>query len=243
MNKFQKVYLDMEKKIKDGTYPIGELLPSEHELANLYDVSRETVRKAQKMLLENGFIQKKQGRGSVVLDFHRFSLPISGLVSYRELQMDQGFESVTQIYKNDIVSTPENLKGLFDIEDDEKFIHLIRTRSIEGEVMIVDEDYIRCKYVAMIPHSSAIRSIYQYFEEELGLVISYANKRGVTEKANELVRDLMKLSPMDYVIKVTSEVFLEDTSFFQYTHSYHRLEKFSFSEFSRRQPRKSSIKE
>ena len=92
MNKFEKIYLDIEHKIKSGQYPIGQLIPTEHELAEMYGVSRETIRKAQKLLLENGFIHKKQGRGSVVLDFNRFSFPITGLVSYKELQREQKIE-------------------------------------------------------------------------------------------------------------------------------------------------------
>lgn len=237
MNKFERVYLDMERKIKSGEFPIGELIPSEHVLATHYGVSRETIRKAQRILLENGFLQKKQGRGSVVIDYNRMTIPISGLVSYKELLEDQGIQSETQIYLNDIEDCPDFLKDRFDIDPNEKFIHLIRTRSIKGEVMIVDEDYIRCKYVPSIPHSKALTSIYQYIEDDLGIEIAYANKQGVAEKANDLALKLMKLSPLDYVITVKSEVFLEDTSFFQYTITYNRLEKFSFSEFARRRPK------
>lgn len=237
MNKFERVYLDMEHKIKTGEFPIGELIPSEHILATHYGVSRETVRKAQRILLENGFLQKKQGRGSVVIDHNRMTIPISGLVSYKELQEEQGIQSETGIYLNDIEECPEFLEGKYDIEPGEKFIHLIRTRSIQGEVMIVDEDYIRCKFVPNIPHSKALQSIYAYFENDLGLEIAYANKQGVAEKAHSIALDLMKLSPLDYIITVKSEVFLEDTSFFQYTITYNRLDKFSFSEFARRRPK------
>ncbi|MCW6676114.1 trehalose operon repressor [Aerococcaceae bacterium NML180378] len=237
MNKFEKIYLDIEHKIKTGHYPIGKLIPTEHELAKMYDVSRETIRKAQKLLLENGFIHKKQGRGSIVLDFTRFSFPITGLVSYKELQKEQNIESETVLIKNEIVPAPEFLIGQSGVTEDEKFIHLIRTRNIQGEVMIVDEDYIRCSIVSHIPDEAALNSIYEYFEKDLKLEISYATKDIIAEKASELELSLMKLTPMDYVIKVKSHVFLEDTQFFQYTVSLHRLEKFRFSEFARRKPR------
>ena len=129
MNKFEKIYLDIEQKIKAGDYPIGSLIPSEHELAKMYNVSRETIRKAQKLLLENGFIQKKQGRGSIVLDYHRFSLPISGLVSYKELQEEQNITSVTRLVKNEQILVPDFLIGQNGVTADETFIHLIRTHS------------------------------------------------------------------------------------------------------------------
>ena len=237
MNKFEKIYLDIEYKIKSGQYPIGQLIPTEHELAEMYGVSRETIRKAQKLLLENGFIHKKQGRGSVVLDFNRFSFPITGLVSYKELQREQKIDSTTVLIQNEIVPAPDFLIGFEDVTADEKFIYIVRTRIIQGEVMIVDEDYIRCSVVDHIPDEAAIESIYEYFENTLGLEISYASKEFVAEKATDLELQLMKLTPMDYVINVKSNVYLENTQFFQYTVSHHRLERFRFSEFARRKPR------
>lgn len=237
MNKFEKIYLDIEKKIKAGDYPIGSLIPSEHELAKMYDVSRETIRKAQKLLLENGFIQKKQGRGSIVLDFHRFSLPISGLVSYKELKTEQNIASTTRLIKNETIKAPDFLVGQNGVTADESFIHLIRTREMNNEVMIIDEDYIRCSIIDHVPMEAAIDSIYEYFENDLSLTIGYATKEFIAEKANPLDIELMHLQAMDYIISVSSHVFLEDTTFFQYTASHHRLEKFQFSEFARRKPK------
>lgn len=237
MNKFERIYLDIEHKIKAGDYPIGSLIPSEHELAKHYDVSRETIRKAQKLLLENGFIQKKQGRGSIVLDYHRFSLPISGLVSYKELQVEQNIDSRTRLIKNEQIPAPDFLVGQNGVTADELFIHLVRTREMNQEVMIIDEDYIRCSVIDHVPMEAAKDSIYEYFENELSLTIGYATKEFVAEKASPLDIELMHLEPMDYIISVSSHVFLEDTTFFQYTVSHHRLEKFQFSEFARRKPK------
>ena len=123
MNKFERVYLDIKQKIENGTYPIGELIPTEHELAETYDVSRETIRKAQKLLLENGFIHKKQGRGSTVLDFNRFVFPFSGLVSFKELQADQNMKAETRVIRNEIVKAPDFLIGKEGVTENERFIY------------------------------------------------------------------------------------------------------------------------
>ena len=63
MYKFEFISADIQDKIHQGIYPVGRLLPSENDLAKTYDVSRETIRKAQKRLEDTGFIQKKQGKG------------------------------------------------------------------------------------------------------------------------------------------------------------------------------------
>lgn len=234
MHKFEKIYYDLREKIKNSDYPIGSFLPSEPDLALSYNVSRETIRKAQKRLIADGLIHKQQGKGAIVLDHERFSLPISGLVSYNELTSEKGLNSKTILIKNELTTTPFSLKGLYDLKDDDTFIHLIRARLIDDEVLIIDEDYVLQSIVEHIPQRMAEKSIYQYFEEKLGLVISYALKEFYADFANELEQEWMHIQPNDYVMNVSSHVFLEDTSFFQLTNSRHRIDKFHFAEIAHR---------
>lgn len=237
MNKFEKIYLDIERKIKANIYPIGTLLPGENTLAQEYDVSRETIRKAQRMLLDSGYIFKKQGHGSIVLDYRRFALPISGLVSYKELNEENNLSSETKVIKNEIITVPDFILQDVSINPKETFIHLIRTRSIDNEVVIIDEDYIRTSIVSNIPNEVAEDSIYQYFEEELGLDIGFASKEFMAERAGELAMELLQLKASDYTMTVRSQVFLKDTTFFQYTISHHLIDRFRFQEFAPRHNR------
>ena len=42
------------------------MIPSENELQQIYDVSRATVRKAIQLLVNEGFMEKKKGKGTFV---------------------------------------------------------------------------------------------------------------------------------------------------------------------------------
>lgn len=234
MNKFERIYLDIESKIKENYYPVGSLLPGENILAEEYGVSRETIRRAQRKLLDSGYIYKKQGHGSIVLDFRRFALPISGLVSYKELNEEKDLHSITEVIQNKIVPVPDFILQTMNINPKEKFIHLIRTRSIDDEVVIVDEDYVRTSIVSKIPDEVARESIYEYFERDLGLEIGFASKEFIGLQATELDIEHLKIKPTDYTITVNSQVFLKDTTFFQYTISHHRIDRFRFQEFAPR---------
>ena len=97
MNKFKEIFLDLEQKILSNEYPPHSLLPSENQLIKMYSVSRETVRKALNLLKNAGYIQKKQGKGSIVLDLNRFDFPISGLTSFKELQDTLRIPSETKV--------------------------------------------------------------------------------------------------------------------------------------------------
>lgn len=62
MNKFFKIYLELKEKIEKKQYRSNSLLPSENDLAREYGVSRETIRKALLLLLENGIFIKFKAR-------------------------------------------------------------------------------------------------------------------------------------------------------------------------------------
>ena len=60
------VYEKLRKHIVNGVYNEGDMLPSENELCVLHDVTRPTIRKALDTLLNEGYIKKQQGKGSIV---------------------------------------------------------------------------------------------------------------------------------------------------------------------------------
>ena len=59
-----KIYDKLKSAIKGGTYPPGSFLPTEQELETLYQVSRTTIRKAVKLLSDEGILSVRQARWS-----------------------------------------------------------------------------------------------------------------------------------------------------------------------------------
>lgn len=51
---------------QNGTYKPGEKIPTEPELADLYHVSRITVRRTVEELCTQGYLIKHQGKGTFV---------------------------------------------------------------------------------------------------------------------------------------------------------------------------------
>ncbi|KUN60542.1 GntR family transcriptional regulator [Streptomyces griseorubiginosus] len=65
--KFQELKSALLAEITEGEYDEGTLLPPQRELATQYNVSRDTVQRVLMVLAEEGWIDSRQGRGSVVL--------------------------------------------------------------------------------------------------------------------------------------------------------------------------------
>ncbi|HLO09337.1 MAG TPA: FadR/GntR family transcriptional regulator [Desulfobacteria bacterium] len=78
--KKSKVYEEIVAKIKDmvekGRFKSGDQLPVERELAEVFRVSRSSVREALRSLESQGFIESRQGDGTYIA-----SQPVESLVS------------------------------------------------------------------------------------------------------------------------------------------------------------------
>ena len=73
-SKYQSIADSLEQSILDKTFPPGAMLPTEFQLCQQYQVSRQTIRMALKLLTDRGLIQRRQGCGSRVLE-HTVSHP------------------------------------------------------------------------------------------------------------------------------------------------------------------------
>jgi GntR family transcriptional regulator len=66
-SRYRDIAAELQKKIRLGIYPVGELLPTETELMAHYSASRQTVREALRIIIEQGLIVRRAGLGSVVI--------------------------------------------------------------------------------------------------------------------------------------------------------------------------------
>jgi GntR family transcriptional regulator len=64
--KYAQIVAVIRRRIADGTYPPGSLLPSEAKLVKEFGVSRPTVVRALETLKLRGEIEREHGRGSYV---------------------------------------------------------------------------------------------------------------------------------------------------------------------------------
>ena len=230
MNKFFKIYLELKEKIENKQYRSNSLLPSENDLAREYGVSRETIRKALLLLLENGYIHKIQGKGSIVLDVQRYRMPVTGILSFKERHE----------FLNKEIDAPEFLIKQGLLKRGEKVIYLVRQRIIDGEAVILDKDYIKKNIIEELPTEKVKESLYNYLENDLGIKISYGNKDFKIEPVNDEDVKYIDLNGHNHIAVLRSDIYTEGTDFLHYNESRHRVDKFYFSEFARRTNDKSN---
>ncbi|WP_046469821.1 GntR family transcriptional regulator [Allosalinactinospora lopnorensis] len=64
--KYAQIIKAIQERIEDGTYPVGEILPSESRMVREFGAGRSTVVRALQILSLQGWIEREHGRGSFV---------------------------------------------------------------------------------------------------------------------------------------------------------------------------------
>ncbi|MBF0751431.1 MULTISPECIES: UTRA domain-containing protein [unclassified Pasteurella] len=230
MSKYKKVYHDIKANISNGTLAAKQELPSESELMQHYGFSKDTIRKALSLLEINGYIQKQQGRNSIVLERH---LPkpqiLSEIKTVGELNPSSSHQVKTTLSSLYIVQGEEELMKIFNVNDQIDFYRIARTREIDGERVEYEVSYFDRRIVPFINRDIAEQSIYQYLENELGLNISHSQREIVFRYADEEEENALDLGEYNMVVSVTSTTYLADGRPFQYGCISYRPDKITFA--------------
>ena len=135
---------DLLNKIKDGTYAEGKIIPSEMELASLYNVSRPTVRQAVQILVNDGYLEKRRRRGTVVCHpkvRQSFSL---GIRSYEDEANTAGAKVETTVLVFGRTKANEEVASRLAVSVHDEVFRLVRIRYVDGEPNVFSESYIAC---------------------------------------------------------------------------------------------------
>ena len=119
MTKYEAVAQAIKNDIENGVYKEGQPIPTEELLTAQYDVSRQTIRKALSLLVEDNLIIKRQGSGSVVRVLSYYHLLRAAVASSDSSCCSKLFMSVLPsiitssvfvIFANRRISSAVNLK-------------------------------------------------------------------------------------------------------------------------------------
>ncbi len=129
----------IKNAITSGAVKVGDLLPSEAELCERFEISRNTVRQAIGSLEEAGFVVRKRGKGTFVADpstrrkgvQYSFTTEISSM----------GKHPSSTLVSFEVTEPPAKIKRLMSLEDGVQVYCFTRVRNVDGEPLILETSY------------------------------------------------------------------------------------------------------
>lgn len=131
---YHQLYLLLKRAILDGTVPHGARLPTEQQLADAFDVSRITSRRAMDELAAEKLIRRKRGKGSHVIYQFRTQasqLPLRGVL---EDFIQLGRNSRVRVLDVSDALPPADVRHLMELNEYDSVLTITRVgTSASGE--------------------------------------------------------------------------------------------------------------
>ena len=234
VNKYIKIYNYLKENIISQEFKAGQKIPSENELKNIFNVSRNTVRRAIEMLVSEGYLTSIHGKGVFVMEKQPLEFLVGGLQSIKEASITNNINYITKVAQFETLTIDENLskKTGFSIGTDA--LKILRVRNIESEDVILDVNYFNLNAISGITKEIAEDSIYEYIEKNLKLKISGAKKIVSVVPSTNIDKKYLNLNNCNLVAVIKNYVYLDNGALFEYTESRHRPDRFNFNTFARR---------
>lgn len=128
-------------KIKSNEWPIESRIPTERQLCDIYKVSRITVRQALGELEQEGFLYRKQGKGTFVT-VPKIEQRLSKFYSFSDEISRMGHVPATKILVFTTIEADDAIARNLNVEKDSIIYRIKRLRLANNEPFAVETSYI-----------------------------------------------------------------------------------------------------
>ncbi len=234
--KFTDIYQDLKRKVETGVYAYQKLMPSENELTAEYDCSRNTIRRALRELIEQGYIQAIQGKGVRVLyqPALQSEFRIGGIETFKEAAARNHLHVKTRVIQFERCVCTTDLAKKTGFPEGEMLWKVCRVRLLDDKPLILDKNFFRADLVPALTSAIAEQSIYEYLEDILGIKIVTSKRRITVERVTKEDRLYLELGDYNCVAVITSRTFNDNGVQIEYTISRHHPERFCFEDTATR---------
>ena len=225
-----KIEMDLRKKIMARKYVPGQLLPSERDLMQVYNVSRLTVREAINRLVAQGMVKKKQGKGTFVSEPTTDHM-VGSLTSSSEVFLLKNYVVKTKVIESKVtvpsseICTKLRLGGC----DQEKIFYLERVRYANHKPVAHIKCYLPYGPIENIENidfsvAALYRTLEDYFRLELYEAYEVIEAAGVDGRSAAL----LELEPGAPVLLNERTAYLKDGSIIEYEKVLYRSDIFKY---------------
>ena len=143
---YLQVKNDLKRKIEEGIYPRGSLIPPEPQLEKMFHVSRITIRQAIMELVKEGYVNKKRGKGTSVTYSDKINENASAIRSFTTELEYRGMIPGTSYVSIESIPASKEIRDLLELAPQEKVYCLVRIRTANKKPIVLFQTYIPGRY-------------------------------------------------------------------------------------------------
>ncbi|MGN1349330.1 MAG: GntR family transcriptional regulator [Acutalibacteraceae bacterium] len=212
MDKSVPLWLEISRKIeediKNGKYSVGDILPNEYQLCEIYSVSRITIRGALARLSDSGKIKRIKGKGTVVTQ-EKIKEPILKISGFTDEMKEKGIIPSTSYAHIERKKVSGYIAELFGQSHSTYFTVLERVRCINGVPVGYFTTYLPESLNLPYDSEQYYSSLYDKLKNEYGITVDYVQQTVTAEIADRKTREMLNLSSGEPVMVMKRKAFLD----------------------------------
>lgn len=227
MLKHEEVSETIIQNIKNGVYKANSKIPSENELASMFQTSRVTIRKGINNAINRGYLYSNQGKGTFVVDnSNKMEIEIDNLDGLTKKAVKRGKQANTKVLSFQFIQIEKYLKDIFKGTSDQIFYYE-RVRYIDDLPIAYEFAYMNPKYIKDISLIDISSSLDTYVESK-GIKIKNITREFKATLPPTEVFKMLNLEANTPVIKVDYYKYLENGDILEFAKVYYNQNLFKF---------------
>ena len=159
----------IKKDIVSGKYKEGDLIPSEREFHERFNISSTTIRRALNDLVHDEYLERKPGKGTYVR-LPRIKRNLRKIIGFTRNIREMGMTPTTRVLNLDIIPANIYARERLGLKQGELIYRLKRLRFADDTPMLLEERYIRVDLCPDLGAHSLTSSLWQVFEQHYQLM-------------------------------------------------------------------------
>jgi GntR family transcriptional regulator len=226
--KYAQIQESLISWVKSGDLYPGDMIPSERELSEMFNVSRMTVRQAVSNLVSDGVLNRVQGVGTFITE-QKTEYDIGTLVSFTESALLSGVKPSGKMIEFGQIVANERLARILKVNLGQKLYRLVRVRYGNNEPMVLEHCHFPSAIFPGIEnYDLENQSTYHIWREEYGIVFGKMRQTLEPVMANEFEAKILDV-PVGFLMMLVERVSYDVTGRpIEYAKDIHRGDKSRF---------------
>ncbi|MFN2744987.1 MULTISPECIES: GntR family transcriptional regulator [unclassified Bacillus (in: firmicutes)] len=224
---YYQIETEIKKMVETKDLKPGDLIPSEREFAEKYEVSRMTVRQAVNNLVNEGILVRKRGKGTFIAK-PKIEQPLKGLTSFSEDMKSRGMTPGTNMLGFGIIACDQRTAHKLEIAEGSPVYEVKRIRLADEIPMAYEISYLPADLIKGLTEDIMSASLYDYVENTLSLTIDRAAQTLEPSIATQAESEPLDIDVGAPVLLIERCSYLEDGRPFEMVKSVYRGDRYKF---------------
>ena len=224
---YHQLYESLRHSIDSGQWRPGDQLPTEAELAAMYEISQITIRKALNMLVDAGAIYRHKGKGTFVAQ-PPITSDLGQMISFEEDMRRRGLKYRTEVLETITAPVSTGTARLLQIEVGEELACIGRLYIVDDEPLCIERSYLAHRIcTGILERDLASIPLTEILTRDYGLLPGRADHTVRARQAGAEHAKLFKITPEDALLFIERVVYSHRNVPFMFSRVFYRGDRYA----------------